>query len=128
VRDRKVPVAVISDAGEELIVAALKQAGIRHLIRGVYHSINASEALGEGRVRKRLDVPLREFEVPPAQAVYIGDSPLDAQAAQHHGLPFIRVPRSEDLSFSFVSLITGPSRYQSADFSALMLDRYKDRK
>jgi phosphoglycolate phosphatase-like HAD superfamily hydrolase len=128
VRERGVPVAVISDSGEDLIVSALKQAGIRHLIRGIYHSINASESLGEGRVRKRLDVPLREFGVPPAQAVYIGDSPLDAQAAQHHGLPFIRVPRSEDLSFSFRSLITGPSRYASADFSALMIERYRDRK
>jgi phosphoglycolate phosphatase-like HAD superfamily hydrolase len=127
VRDRGVPVAVISDAAEDLIVAALKQAGIRHLVRGVYHSINASEALGDGRQRKRLDVPLREFGVPPAQAVYIGDSPFDAQAAQHHGLPFIRVPRSEDLGFNFASLITGPSRYRSADFTSVMLDRYRDK-
>lgn len=125
VRERQVPVAVISDAGEELISAALKQAGIRHFVHGLYHAGNASETLPDGRTRKRLDVPLADYGVPAGEAIYIGDSPLDGDAAQRFGIPFIRVPRSEDLAFSFSSLITGPSRYRSADFTAVMLDRYR---
>jgi phosphoglycolate phosphatase-like HAD superfamily hydrolase len=125
VRDRQVPVVVISDASEELIVSALKQAAVRHLIQGIYHADNAEEILPDGRRRKRLDVPLRDFHLTGPDAVFIGDSPLDAAAAHHHQLPFIRVPRSEDSAFSFASLITGPSRYQSADFTALMLERYR---
>jgi phosphoglycolate phosphatase-like HAD superfamily hydrolase len=122
-----VPVVVISDAGEELIAASLKQAGIRHLVKGLYHAANASEPLGDGRQRKRLDVPLKDFGVPAAQAVFIGDSPFDAQAAQHYGLPFIRVPRGDDTAFTFTNLITGPSRYRSADFSNLLQERYQDK-
>ena len=115
---------VISDATEELIASALKQAGIRHFFQAIYHAGNASEALADQRQRKRLDLPLADFKVAPEEAVFIGDSPLDAQAAQHHEVPFIRVPRSEDTSFTFSILITGPSRYRSADFSAVLSDRY----
>jgi len=124
VRDRQVPVVVISDASEELIISALKQAGVRHLIQGIYHAGNAEEVLADGRRRKRLDVPLSDFHVSGPEAVFVGDSPLDAEAAHHYQLPFIRVPRSEDSAFSFAALITGPSRYQSAHFTALMLERY----
>ena len=115
---------VISDASEELIASALKQAGIRHFFQALYHAGNASEALPDQRQRKRLDLPLADFKVAAEDAVFIGDSPLDAQAAQHHHVPFIRVPRSEDTSFTFSALITGPSRYRSADFSAVLSDRY----
>jgi phosphoglycolate phosphatase-like HAD superfamily hydrolase len=125
VREAKVPVAVISDAGEDLIKTALTQANLRHLISSIYHAGNASETLEGGRTRKRLDVPLSDFKVKAEESVFIGDSPLDAQAAQHFGLPFIRVPRSEDAMFSFTTLVTGPSRYRSGDFSDLMLDRYR---
>jgi len=124
VRDRQVPVVVISDASEELIIVALKQAGVRHLIQGIYHAGNAEEVLADGRRRKRLDVPLADFQISGPEAVFVGDSPLDAEAAHHYQLPFIRVPRSEDSAFSFADLITGPSRYQSAHFTALMLERY----
>ncbi|MBA3708354.1 MAG: HAD family hydrolase [Planctomycetes bacterium] len=125
VRDLKIPVVVISDAGEDLVISALTEANVRHLITAIYHAGNASEALDGGRMRKRLDLPLADFRIKASESVFIGDSPMDAQAAQHHGLPFIRVPRSEDAMFSFTTLITGPSRYRSGDFSDLMLDRYK---
>ncbi|MBA2480816.1 MAG: HAD family hydrolase [Planctomycetes bacterium] len=125
VRDAKVPVVVVSDAGEDLLKAALAQANLRHLITAIYHAGNASEPLDGGRTRKRLDVPLRDFKVQAADAVFIGDSPLDAQAAQHHGVPFIRVPRSEDAMFSFTTLVTGPSRYRSVDFSNVLEERYR---
>jgi hypothetical protein len=125
VRDRKIPVVVISDAGEDLILSALTQASVRHLIAAIYHAGNASEQLGEGRVRKRLDRPVADFKIKAEDAVFIGDSPLDAQAAQHYGMPFIRVPRSEDAMFSFTTLITGPSRYRSGDFSEILTDRYR---
>ena len=50
---------------------------------------------------------------------------FDSLAAGEFGVPFIRVPRSEDATFSFAQLISGPSRYRSGDFTAVMLDRYK---
>ncbi len=126
------PMAVISDAGQVVVEAAIAQAGLRTAFTAVYHAGNASEPLAGGRSRKRLDVPLRDFAVAAPQAMFIGDSPLDAEAAAHHGVPFIRVPRSEDRTFSFAGLIGGPSRYDSAQFSLTFLnqlqrDRDRDR-
>ncbi len=124
VRELRVPLAVISDASREFIVAALKQAALEHQVAAVYHGGNSIEALPDGRVRKSLALPLADFGVRGDQAVFIGDSPLDAIAARNQGVPFIRVPRSEDGAFSFAALIHGPSRYQSSDFTAILLDRY----
>lgn len=115
---------VASDAEEHLVLATLAQAGILGRFAALYHAGNAMEDLGDGRVRKRLDVPLAAHGVGPEEAVFIGDSPLDAEAARHHRLPFIRVPRSEDRAFSFTTLIGGPSRYNSAEFSAAFLEQY----
>jgi phosphoglycolate phosphatase-like HAD superfamily hydrolase len=119
-----IPFAVISDAKKAEVEAALSQARLATFVVAVYHAGNAAETLGSGRMRKRLDVPLADFRVKPAQAVFIGDSPLDAEAAQYHGVQFIRVPRSEDRTFSFANLITGPSRYRSQEFDITFLDRY----
>ena len=60
--------------------------------------------------------------------MFIGDSPLDAEAARQHQIPFIRVPRSEDLEFTFDCLIGGPSRYNSNQFSSVLFERYLQRK
>ena len=117
------PMAVISDAGQSVVEAAIGQAGLLAAFATIYHAGNASEALPGGRARKRLDLPLRDFAVHARLAVFIGDSPLDAMAASHHDVPFIRVPRSEDRDFSFATLIGGPSRYDSAQFSAAFLER-----
>ena len=119
-----VPIAVISDARQEEVDTALAQARLTTFLVAIYHVGNAAEQLGSGRMRKRLDVPVADFHVKPSQTVFIGDSPLDAEAAQHHGVQFIRVPRSEDRSFSFANLITGPSRYRSQEFNVTFLDRY----
>ena len=91
---------------------------------GIYHAGNAAEQLAGGKTRKRLDVPLAEFAVPAEAAVFIGDSPLDAEAARHHGVPFIRIPRSEDRGFSLDVLLHGPSRYRSTEFSAHLLKSF----
>lgn len=115
---------VVTDAADAEVRAALAQARLEAWFARVYHAGDALEDLGEGRTRKRLDVPLRDFKVAPHEAVYIGDSPLDGEAARHHRLHFIRVPRSEDRGFSFASLIGGPSRYNSAEFSAAFLEQY----
>lgn len=119
-----IPIAVISDAKKIEVDAALAQARLATFVVTVYHAENAAETLGSGRMRKRLNVPLGDFKVKPIQTVFIGDSPLDAEAAQHYGVEFIRVPRSEDRSFSFANLITGPSRYRSQEFNITFLDRY----
>lgn len=119
-----IPIAVISDAKKAEVESALAQARLTTFVVALYHVDNAAETLGSGRMRKRLDVPLADFKVKPTQTVFIGDSPLDAEAAQHHGVQFIRVPRSEDRTFSFANLITGPSRYRSQEFNVTFLDRY----
>jgi phosphoglycolate phosphatase-like HAD superfamily hydrolase len=118
------PLVVVSDAHKDDVVAALAQAQLGQHFRAIYHKDNASENLGEGRTRKRLDVVVADFSVKPRDAMFIGDSPMDALAAQHHGLCFIRVPRSEDRDFDFSRLITGASRYNSQDFSATFVERY----
>lgn len=121
---RRVPLAVLSDGEQSAVEAAIDQAGLAGRFAAI---VGAPESLGQlpdGRVLKRLDLVIARFKVPLQRTVFIGDSPLDALAAQHHQVPFIRVPRSEDDSFSFASLITGPSRYQSTEFSAVFLERY----
>lgn len=119
------PIAVISDASQVLVSQALAQARLSTYPVAIYHAGNAADDLGDGRRRKRLDLPVADFKLRPEQALFIGDSPLDAEAAQHYGVQFIRVPRSEDRSFSFVTLINGASRYQSQEFNLTFLDRYK---
>ena len=122
-RRRKV-VVVISDAAESVVLAAIREAGLTMYIRDVYHAGNAAEDLGHGRMCKRLDLPLQHLGRTREEVVFIGDSPLDAEAAQHHGIPFIRVPRSEDADFTFTALLAGPSRYDSGEFSQTMLNSY----
>jgi phosphoglycolate phosphatase-like HAD superfamily hydrolase len=124
-----VPVAVVSDAEQSQVEGAIRTAGLGDYLVAVYHAGNAAESLGGGRTRKRLDKPVTDFSLRPEQAVFIGDSPLDAEAAKHYQVHFIRVPRSEDRNFSFASLITGPSRYRSQEFNQIFIDRYsKDHK
>jgi phosphoglycolate phosphatase-like HAD superfamily hydrolase len=120
-----IPIAVISDASKEAVESALVQSRLSTYFITVYHAGNAAEDLGGGRARKRLDLPLSQFKIKAVQTLFIGDSPLDAEAAQHYGVQFIRVPRSEDRSFSFASLITGPSRYRSQEFNITFLDHYR---
>jgi phosphoglycolate phosphatase-like HAD superfamily hydrolase len=123
-----VHLAVASDSELSAVSSALAQAGLERHFARIYHAGNAMEDLGDGRTRKRLDLPLADHGLDRRQVVFIGDSPLDAEAALHHRVPFIRIPRSEDRNFSFTVLISGPSRYNSGEFSAAFLEQYlKDR-
>ncbi len=119
-----IPIAVISDAQKTEVDAALNQARLMSYVISLYHAGNASESLGEGRSRKCLNTPVADFKVTAGETLFIGDSPLDAEAAQYYGVQFIRVPRSEDRSFSFANLITGPSRYRSQEFNVTFMERY----
>jgi phosphoglycolate phosphatase-like HAD superfamily hydrolase len=123
---RGVPVAVISDADGETLAAAVGQAGLGEAIDRLYDA-SASEALADGRCRKRLDLPLADYQVAVHESVFIGDSPMDAEAAIHHDLPFIRVPRSEDRAFDFRTLLRGPSRYDSVEFQTAFLRHWQKR-
>ena len=116
--------AVISDAPEPAVVGALRQAGLLGRFSAIYDRRTAVE-IGNGRLRKRLDVPLADAGIAPSEAVFIGDSPLDADAAQLHRVPFIRIPRSEDRAFSFEQLISGPSKYASAEFACTFDQHYR---
>ncbi|MFM2090178.1 MAG: Haloacid dehalogenase-like hydrolase [Planctomycetota bacterium] len=119
-----VPVAVVSDAEEILVLKALDQAGLKKRFKAVFHRGNASRLLDDGRHRKDLAPVLAHFRIPVEQTVFIGDSPLDGEAAKEASVPFVRVPRSEDRGFTFTRLITGASRYHSGEFSAQFLDAY----
>ncbi len=119
-----VPMAVVSDATEAQVDTALREAGIRGSCLAIYGR-GSGELLPDGRHRKSLHPALAAFQVAAEDAVYIGDSPLDAAAAQAAGVPFVRVPRSEDRAFSFATLISGPSRYRSSEFSSVFLDSFR---
>lgn len=118
------PRVVISDADAALVEAALAEAGLRERIDAVFGAPESLATLPDGRQIKRLDMVMERYRAPLQRTVFIGDSPLDAAAAQHHRVPFIRVPRSEDQAFSFACLISGPSRYHSTEFSAVFLQHY----
>ena len=120
-----VPRAVISDAAADTVASALAQSGLAMYIDRVYDGDLAADPLSDGQRRKRLDLPLADFAVAPAQVVFIGDSQADAEAASHFKVPFVRVPRGEDSTFDFSVLLHGPSRYDSGDFSAKMLDHWR---
>lgn len=123
-RNLGVPCVVVSDGAAEQVMKALLQADLTTEVSAVYHAGNALETFPDGRMRKRLDRPLVDFRVRAEHAVYIGDSKFDQAAAEHHRVPFIRVPRSEDATFSLESLITGPSNYRSGEFELGFLNRY----
>lgn len=123
-----IPVAVLSDGEQAEVERVVAGAGIADRIAVVFGAPDSIEQLGEGRTRKRLDLPPTLFGVELARCVYIGDTVQDGEAARHHRVPFIRVPRSEDRAFSFTCLIAGPSRYQSSEFSAVFLERYLGKK
>ncbi len=116
--------AIATDTDVELVMHALKEAKLEKYFSHIYHAGNAVEPLPDGRIRKRLDIPLRDFKLEASQAMFIGDSPMDAESANHHHLHFIRVPRSEDRNFTFACLIGGPSHYNSAEFSVTFLEQY----
>jgi phosphoglycolate phosphatase-like HAD superfamily hydrolase len=115
--------AVVSDGPEVLVRKALMQAGVSRLLKGVFHRGDSVDSFDDGQPRKRLDRVLAALGYVPQVAVFIGDSPLDARAAETYGLDFIRVPRSEDRSFSFVRLIGGASRYSSSEMLVHLQDR-----
>jgi phosphoglycolate phosphatase-like HAD superfamily hydrolase len=123
-----IPVVVVSDGALPAVEQALEQAHVRQLVHAVLAAPESLEPLPDGRARKRLDVAIALHKVARARTVFIGDSPLDAEAAKHHQVPFIRVPRSEDEKFTFANLIHGPSRYNSQEFSATMLEKYLGKK
>lgn len=123
-----VPLAVLSDGEQGAVEGALAQAGLAGRVAAVIGAPDALVQLPDGRVLKHLDLVLRRFGQPASAAVFVGDSPLDADAARHFQVPFVRVPRSEDRDFTFAALIRGPSRYQSSEFSAVFLERYLNRK
>lgn len=122
--ERSLPVMVMSDAAQAEVEAAVAASGQAARIAWILGAPASLAEVGTRRL-KRLDLAAMLYDVPLAEILFIGDSPLDAMAAQHHGVPFIRVPRSEDRGFSFAQLIHGPSRYDSQDFAEVMQTSYR---
>ena len=115
-----------SDAQRALVTKALDQAGLIDKFDAIYDAENAGESLDDDTALKCLDIPMKDYRVEREQTVFIGDSPMDAISAHNYGVPFIRVPRSEDQSFTFAMLINGPSRYSSEVFEQILDDFYED--
>lgn len=119
---------VHSDAEGPLVAEALGQAGLSDRFTAVYHAPEAVERAVDGTLTKCLDQPLHDARLEPFQVIFIGDSPLDARAAERYQVPFVRVPRSEDQDFTFARLIRGPSRYSSGEFANTMVEFYLKKK
>lgn len=117
-----------SDAQRELVQRALVQAGLIDAFDAIYDADNAGVSLDDDTALKCLDIPMKDYHVGRTQTVFIGDSPMDAISAHNYGVPFIRVPRSEDQTFTFAMLISGPSRYSSEIFEQILDDFYEDEK
>ena len=120
-----VNMVIHSDATRDLVDKALGQAGLSDAFDAIYDAENAGESLDDETALKCLDVPMRDYGVTREQTVFIGDSPMDAISAHNYEVPFIRVPRSEDQTFTFAMLISGPSRYSSEVFEQI-LDEFYD--
>jgi len=119
-----IPLVVHSDGEAAHVDRALREADVADFFQTVY-DVSACEQDSDGRMIKRLDIPLRDFQLHQDQAVFIGDSRIDALAAKIHHLPFIRVPRGEDEQFSFARLIGGSSRYDSGEFTDSFLRHWR---
>ncbi|MDA3961887.1 MAG: HAD family hydrolase [Planctomycetota bacterium] len=119
------PMVVLSDAEGPTLLRVLAHTGLTPWFKALYYAPESVAPDANGVLHKRLDHPLRDFHVKPEQALFIGDSKLDAQAAQRYGLGFIRVPGSADRDFTFTRLIKGPSRYRSEEYTTRMLKRYQ---
>lgn len=116
-QDRGVIIIVHSDGQRRLVKRALSEAGLLGSVERIYHADNGMRSdVDHPLPLKDLQKPLQDYGVAARDAVFIGDSPLDGEAARLADVPFIRVPRSEDPDFSFTSLISGPSRYRSTVF------------
>jgi phosphoglycolate phosphatase-like HAD superfamily hydrolase len=119
------PLVVLSDAEQVHLEAVLHSCALATWFSGVYGAPRSVEQREDGRLLKRLDVALADQGIAAGDCIFIGDSPLDALAAQNHGLRSIRVPGSADRDFSMEQLIEGPSRYHSAEYTTRMLRRYR---
>lgn len=107
---------VCSDGAAADVERALKQAGLLRFFAAIHSNEDACEQDANGLWHKRLDRVVTHHAAAAAETLFIGDSPSDAEAAQAHRVHFIRVPRSEDRSFTFARLIGGSSRYSSGVF------------
>lgn len=119
-----IPLAIHSDAERGLLSSVIESVGLQRYAAALYDGDQAGIPLDNGLLLKDLAQPLADFKVSADDAVFIGDSRLDAQSAERFDVPFIRVPRSEDRQFSFTRLIGGSSRYKSGEFTQTMLRHY----
>ncbi len=125
-RERDRYIVIHTDATKALVEKALSEAGLSGEFDAIYDAENAGESLDEETALKCLNIPIKDFGTSIEQSIFIGDSPMDAISAHNYGVPFIRVPRSEDTNFSFTQLTHGPSRYSSEAFEQVLDDFYND--
>ena len=120
----RLPVVVVSDARADHVAGALEQAGLSDFIERIFHADNGGIEDRDGVLYKRLDRVVTAYKLHPSEVMFIGDSRLDAAAAQEYHVNFIRVPGSLDRDFTFARLVGGASRYRSAEYSSEMLRQF----
>ncbi|MFW5846418.1 MAG: HAD family hydrolase [Planctomycetota bacterium] len=117
--------AILSDGSERGVRSALQQAGLGNRFPEIFAVERACELGADGIMRKRLDRVMAHFRRSPAETVFIGDSPIDAEAARSQGAHFIRVPGEADTDFSFAQLLDGASHYHSECYVDRLLRSYR---
>jgi len=95
-------IVISSDGNRKRLQEQFERFGIADMIRRVY----GEEHLDTVTSLKNLETICQDMQVPPEQAVFIGDSDVDQKSAEKYGVRFIRVPNTlEDRHFSFNSFI-----------------------
>ncbi|MHC5067410.1 MAG: HAD family hydrolase [Planctomycetota bacterium] len=118
---RGLVLVVLSDAHSDRLRRVLQGTGLDHYFDRLYYGCGAIDIDDEGRPMKHFRNVLADYSITAEQLLFIGDSPLDAEAARRAEIKFIRVPGSADREFGFRRLITGPSGYNSGAYSRKML-------
>ncbi len=99
---KKIKIVISSDGDQD----RLKEIFIRFGIFKQFDAIYGFKHIHKETYLKQLDQILADFHMEPRDAVFIGDSKIDAYSAQKYGVDFISVPNTvSDRHFSFNSFL-----------------------
>jgi len=101
-------IVISSDGGKQKLTEISRRFGIFKSLEKIY----GSDHMDPDTYLKRLDLILQEMGVAAAEALFIGDGPIDGKSCEHYGVDWIQVPNTiEGREFSF-------NRFLHLDFTA----------